>query len=265
MANSYYSTPEQYSGKTLSQIRDETNGSFRPDVLAAMLGINDKTALTSGQQLTLSSNDPGSGEQQALNKYFGQPMSEEQYQQDKYKKAVQPSVDTLKSQVDPLKERYNKVIADIQAQRGTAKQTASVSAAREFGARGVSTNSSAYDQYLQGQISPIDTQYGSLETSAAGEEQDRINAINTAIASLQTQAGLGGITAADAAKVAQEAARQFDAQNELAKQELELKKQQAKTPTQVANVAPGNTLFDLLNGKPLYTNPKSSASTSSGW
>ncbi len=61
--------PNQYEGKTLKQLRDEQNASFRPDVLAGFAGIRDDTPLTAGMQLNLP-DDPGSGEVQFASRLF---------------------------------------------------------------------------------------------------------------------------------------------------------------------------------------------------
>lgn len=56
-----FEVPTNLQGKTLKQIRDESNAAFRPDVLASLAGIDENTPLTAGQAFTLP-NDPGSGE-----------------------------------------------------------------------------------------------------------------------------------------------------------------------------------------------------------
>lgn len=62
MAN--FVVPKQYAGKTLTQIRNELNAPFRPDVIG-----NENAPLTEGQKISYAE-DPGSGEYQFLSKYF---------------------------------------------------------------------------------------------------------------------------------------------------------------------------------------------------
>lgn len=69
-----YVIKEEYAGKSLKQIRNEGNLAFRPDVLAAQLGIDENKALSAEDIIGLGSlnlNDSGSAEVQNFKNLFG--------------------------------------------------------------------------------------------------------------------------------------------------------------------------------------------------
>lgn len=200
---SYFQVGDQYVGKSLQDIFNQisSTGGYVPraDVLAAQAGIGVNSPLAKGQYLSYA-NDPGAGEYQFLNQNFGSPLSESDYQtkkaNDAQQAAVAPAISTLQSGIDPLKDRYTKLIADIKGRRDTAVNQVGVDTAREFGKRGITTSSGVYDQALRGAQTPVEQAYGQLETGAIGEEQDKLRAIQTSIASLQAGAGKDAITQA---------------------------------------------------------------------
>lgn len=234
MANSYFSVPDQYNGKTLQDVFNQVGaaGGYTPraDVLAAQSGIGVNSQLQKGQYLSYA-NDPGAGEYQFLQKNFGSPLSESDYQTkkatDANNAAVAPAISTLQSQVDPLKSRYDKLIADIKGRRDTAVQQAGIDTAREFGKRGISTQSGVYDVALRNATTPVEQSYGQTLTGAEGEGQDRLMAIQNAIAGLQAGAGKDAIT--QALQLLQNTQQQSNFEKEfgLKQQSLDLQKQKS--------------------------------------
>lgn len=97
-----YRIPASWEGKTLKQIRDETNAAFRPDVLAKMLGINENSPLTRGQMFDTASVDPGSGEGQFLTRSFERVTADQLAKEyaDQYTKATQAEIDREKKFVE---------------------------------------------------------------------------------------------------------------------------------------------------------------------
>ena len=243
MANTYFKVPQQYIGKNLNQINDELSaggksGLGSPSLLANYLGIDQNTALTADQVLSLSSDrnlSPTSGEYLGLQGAFGQGISEQDYQTEKataaQKAAVAPAISTLQGQVDPLKARYDKLIADIKGRRDTAVQQVGVDTSREFGKRGIPNSSGAFDVALRNAQTPVEQSYGQNLIGAEGEGQDKLMAIQNAIAGLQAGAGKDAIT--QALQVLQNATSQgnWEKQFNLSQQELDLKKKtQANDP-----------------------------------
>ena len=166
---------------------------------------------------------------------FGQGISEQDYQTEKataaQKAAVAPAISTLQGQVDPLKARYDKLIADIKGRRDTAVQQVGVDTSREFGKRGIPNSSGAFDVALRNAQTPVEQSYGQNLIGAEGEGQDKLMAIQNAIAGLQAGAGKDAIT--QALQVLQNATSQgnWEKQFNLSQQELDLKKKtQANDP-----------------------------------
>ena len=100
--------------------------------------------------------------------------------------------------------------------------------AREFGKRGISTQSGVYDVALRNAQTPVEQTYGQLETGAAGEEQDRLLSIQNAIAGLQAGAGKDAITQALAMLQNAQGQSNWEKQFDLTKQEFDLKKTQSQ-------------------------------------
>jgi hypothetical protein len=184
----------------------------------------------------------------------------------------------LSGQMDPLKQRYESALNALTAGSQVAVQTAQTSASREFGARGVPLSSSAYDQYLQGQVNPIASSYagyyGNLradEADAIKQLQDEIaqnpllskqavDAINTQIAQLQAGNSGDAITQALQMYNLQNTASNNAADIALRNKTADAQIAAAKSPkTEYATLGEGQTLYNLLTGQAQYTAPKTYA------
>src|SRR3990167_210627 len=272
-----FTVGEQQGGKSLQELRDVQNLAFRPDVLAGLLGISERNPLTAGQQFNVDVSDIGSGEIKALPKLFGAGMTPEQQSQQiasqksaeargLAQQAVQPAMQTLQGQQEPLKQRYDKIIQDIQAQRGLRTQQAEVASSREFGKRGIQLSSGAYDQYLQQQRLPIDVQYGGLLQQAGGEQETKLMQLAQAISGLQAQGGLTGFTEGqEAGQFAQQQGQQASQyaqtlaeQMRSSKVDEELRRlalaPKEESPYMV--LGEGQSVFDINKSQQIFKNPK---------
>ncbi len=249
-----FTVGQNIAGKTLSQLRDEAGLAFRPDVLAGMIGTNEKTPLTAGQTFKVNIGDTGSGEVQALPKLFGSGQSAQDYeikkQQNLQQEAVQPVIQQFQSSKDPLKARYDKVIEDIHAQRGLQVKQAEIASAREFGKRGIPLSSGAYDTFVRENTTPVETQYNTLELQAQNEREDRLMAIDNAIATVQSGASKDAIQTALEQLRLQEQSRQFDVNTNLSKEQLSLQKQ---------NASKVDTSMITRNGRQILINSQTGA------
>lgn len=257
--NTLFIVPEAFGGKSLGQLGRSGYNLGRSDVLAGYFGLGENSPLTAGQALKLAPGryapDFGGSEFDAIRRYFT-TQTPEQYQSSEAQKAIAPAVSTLQAGMDPLKQRYADLIASIKGKGTEAERQAGIGAAQEFGKRGIPLSSGAYDQFLQSRTLPVTTQFSGLEAETGLGAENAVNAIRSAIASLQGQAGMKGFDAAtstaNALRALQEEQRQFDITAELRKQEL------AKTeqPDQYKVLGEGSTLFDLLSGRSVFTAPK---------
>lgn len=203
----------------------------------------------------------------------------------------------LQGEVDPIKQRYQLVLDELK--RRETKDTGEVNTAlaREFGRRGIPLSSGLYEQTGIEKRQPISEFYGiqGREASASQEESLRnitnlVNAltpqeteatrtIRNAIANLQAGAGNASIDDAFNQLRFQEEQRQFN-QNYALQQAQEdsnrkLREAQAtnylRPETKTTDISKnftalgeGQTLFNLLTGKPIYTANKTYKPTGSG-
>ena len=280
MAQSYFTVTEPYAGKSLRDIASDVakSGGYVPrlDVISEVSGLGEGNPLTSGQSIAFK-NDPGAGEYKFLQSLFGNPSGapttapggNQTYQQ-QAQGAIQPAVDTLKSGIDPLKQRYNDLISSIKSRGQQSEQQAGINAAQEFAKRGIPLSSGAYGDFLASRINPIRTETSALEADTGLKAQNAEQSIMNAIASLQGQAGFTGLEQALAyAQLAQNQNQFEDTQSLLRdkfgfEKELANKKSPASLADQYMSLGEGSTLINLLTGKPLYTAPKTYKSTGGG-
>jgi len=76
MAKLTYTVPTQYQGKSLSQLRNEQNLAFRPDILAGFANTDQNTPLGASLMVDLPENYAASGESQGLQRLFGTGLSQ---------------------------------------------------------------------------------------------------------------------------------------------------------------------------------------------
>lgn len=249
--NNTFTVGANQAGKSFSDLFDasKASGQYTPDLgaLQQLTGVDPNAKLTSGQNITFNKNDPGSGEYKYLSSTFGSPASSGQSAQDSAVAAYQPAINTLQSQQDPLKARYDSIIKDIQSNRSQALQTAGINSAIEFGKRGLSVNSGQYGQYLQGQQLGVNNQFQTQEDTAANDSTNAQTALSQAIANIQSGAAGSGIQAGQFATTTANQLAQNATANQLAQQQLELDKTKVNqtSPTQLTTFSQGGVTYSF--------------------
>lgn len=207
-----YVLPDQYAGKTLSQIRDLTGAAFRPDILEGFLGIGQNQPLTQGQFFTISQlpeNYRNSGESQALKSIFSQGPTVQARQEEAAltarNKVIAPAVQSLEAsipetqqkfqtertrltgEIEPLKQRYQSLLDQIKGKEQRQVETAQTAASREFGQRGIPASSTAYADYLAGRVNPIQSEFSNLYTQTGLEQESGLRGLQNQISGLVPQ------------------------------------------------------------------------------
>jgi len=221
-----YTVPEQYAGKSIRQL---AQGGFDPTVymsgeeLSRQLGVGWETPLTAGQTLSTSWNDTGHGDYGLL-KYFNpvtaaSTLAESQKQMNE---ALAPAINSLESskpitqqlyaqQAENLKQtssniekRYDALLSSLVGEEKRTENDIGLATSREWGKRGISLSSGAYDEALLEKYKPTREYYSGLtqQTGVAREGdlmkisqalalnpielQGALNSIQQAIAAIQT-------------------------------------------------------------------------------
>lgn len=170
-------------------------------------------------------------------------------------KFFEASKSYLTGQVEPLKQRYDNLLNEM-------KKNVSVATSREFGKRGISTESGLYDQTLAGTINPMMERIGlsreqdiqSILNQVQGltsAETSQMREIQNAIAQAQAGNPTAAMTGAQNLLQMNQDQSQFNAGQELQKL---LASQQTSDPYMA--LGEGQTLFNLMTGQPMYTAPK---------
>ena len=190
---------------------------------------------------------------------------------------------SLQAEKVPLEQKYQTLLNDLKNKETQQVSTAQTSAAREFGRRGIPLSSTAYDQYLGGQVNPIQQNFATLQTQTVQDQEESVRKLQNLISSLTGQemesvSGIqnliGQLQSGDPASAIQGAlsynqqlqqAQQFNQelalkqlQQSLAEKEFEFSKQSqpASLKDQYMALGEGSTLYNLLTGQN-FTAPKS--------
>lgn len=167
----------------------------------------------------------------------------------------------LEGEKAPLQQRYKNLLDEITRRQGVEESRAGIAQSRELGRRGISSESGYYDQSINETLSPISQFYTGQfkETGLAGEDalrqlqnqisgiplekQASLDAINQAIAQLQSGAastGIGqGLSLFQSNQQAQQQAAQLALQQQIAQREAGLQDfqmgvQQQRNPLELA-------------------------------
>lgn len=268
-----YEVPEQFVGKSLSDIRKKSDTPWRADVLAALLGVSEKTPFAAGQSFNISSIDPKNSEHQFLQSSFAPGGTYAQQQADIKQKQMSEilqqgkteAVGTLQAGKEPLKQRYDDIISSITQSKEQRLQESDIATAQEYGKRGIPLSSGVYNTAVQRGRVPIDVAFGETLSNVALNEQQAQNAIDSAIAQIQRATSQDEVsTALQIYQIAEnakqqglslaESARQFD--ENLAFQKSQQQQPTADPSSQFTTLGEGSTLFNLLTGQPIFTAPK---------
>jgi hypothetical protein len=93
----------------------------------------------------------------------------------------------LQAELDPTKQRYEQLLAEITRREGEEKTAATRTVNREMGRREILSDSGFYDQEMQGANQPISRFYGDQATGVGLEQDTALRAIQAAIAQLGQQ------------------------------------------------------------------------------
>lgn len=294
MAQEVFTAPTTVEGKTLRQLGESGQlQNVRTDILSSALGINENTPITAGRNYTYGNVDQGSAEYQGLLRLFGPGMSPEQA-------AVQPAIQSqqaaipeiqsaygaergrLEAEKNPLIARYDSLLSQITATSNKQIGNVNMETSREFGRRGISSQSGLFDQTLNSRVNPILEQQGinTMQTGLARESDLReidnqisrqtgmevadIRAVRNAIAGLQAGAGQSAIENQYRDRQLAQDQSQFQAGQGLRERELALQEQGSADPYRL--LGEGGILFDTRTGRPVYENQKDykTASTAGG-
>lgn len=299
-----FQVPDTLVGKTIREIGPNLG---TPERVGELLGYGLDQPFTKGQVFDLY----GSPENQQLIgalglQQFGAAEGPEM-------RAVRPAINSLEAsipetqqrfatersrltgEVDPLKSRYQTLIDDLTRREGVESKRVGTALSNEYGRRGIPLSSGVFEQNLNQNLNDISQFYGIQQRGVVGEREQALKGLQDLIAGLapqeteairmvrnamaQLQAGAGQSAIENAFKILgiNEQQRQFNAQQELTKQQQQLAQrelEQYKIPSlktttndiskNFASLSEGNTLFDLLTGKAVYTAPKTYKPTGVG-
>ena len=268
-----FTVGENFANKTLEDVDKSITGENRPsefgriDVLANLLGIGSKDALKAGQQLTFNDDSQmGGAEYKGLTKAFGPGMSGAQAAG---QAVAQPAIKTLQEGSKTLEDRYKGVLESIKGKQKIATDESNIRTAREYGARGLAPHSGGYGVVADVQAQrakDLGIQFGGLEAETGLAAEKAQQDIRSAIAQLQYGSGENALNREQALKLAELA--QKDPNSDLTRKLLEAQVAKATGGgsdfSNFATLGEGQTLFDLLSGKPVYKNAKTSAGGGGG-
>lgn len=185
------------------------------------------------------------------------------------------AIGTLQEGADPLRQRYEDLIASI---KGTAEQEtkrADITSAQELARRGIPTSSTFAAEYQQEKRLPVQTAFQSQEAALGLSAEQAQQNIRQAIAGIQQATGINEVQAALDFYRQTEQTRQFSEQQALAQSQFGLQEQESKLQQEMLRkqieqmesgtdfsryitLGGGSTLFDLVTGQSIFTAPKTS-------
>ena len=156
---------------------------------------------------------------------YDQILQQSQQQQTS---AVQPAIQSLESQREPLKQRYDSLIQQLADREKTEVASTNTNTSREFGRRGIPLSSGVFDTTLQERIQPIGRFYAGQTSQATSDRELGLADLASRIAGLQTGASQNALQAAlsrygnelGAFQTEQENARQRSSASSLAQRQL---------------------------------------------
>ena|SRR3990167_707644 len=178
----------------------------------------------------------------------------------------QPYIQTLEASKSPLQSRYQDLVTELTRKEGVETQQTNTALSREYGKRGIPLSSGAFTQDLAEKQRPTSEFYAGQRSQAATASEQGISEINTLIGQLQSGDPASSISAALQLQQLSQSGRQFDIQNALAQRQQQFAETQGNRQYELASkedpfarftsVGEGQTIYDLLGGNALYTNPK---------
>lgn len=254
---SYFKVPDQYVGKSLSDIGKliQGQGGYVPDIgaIQSVSGISANNPLTAGQYVGFR-NDPGAGEYKFLSSNFGAPISSQQYQGNQATNqlldqakalrqfnidSAQPQIQTLTQSKNDIAGKYNELLASIKGDQQLSVDNTTRATNATIAARGLSTQDPMAQTNLAVAQSQAAQPYSTLYAqTGAGQAQDQAT-IAAQIAALQSGNPEGAISSglqlsglSQQAQQLAQSQKNNDANLELQRQQLELQKQKASQTEQ---------------------------------
>ncbi len=134
--------------------------------------------------------------------------------------AAKPAIETLQKQIDPLKSRYDELLKSIKGEQQVAENKQTVVTSNELGKRGILGSSTLAGQEIENALQPVRSSYSSLYANTGLQQEQALNAIAQAIASLQSGAASSGLSLGTNLYNTQVSQQQQALANEIAKQQL---------------------------------------------
>ena len=259
-------TFDQYMAESGQQSTlDQLRKNFQYDTAKSQYESQGWYGVSPTQRAQQSALDAANAEMARQRQLTEQAIGTLQSQQPKIAQIYGEKKSVLQSQIDPTKQRYDALIADLKNQQTTAEQGSLVNWGREAAKRGISELSGLYGQEQENVLNPIRRNYSGLiqQTGLAGEAdikaiQDAIKLLageqagsELSLAGLISQAQMGGagnaLTASgqllsNAQSQAQLAQQQAEAQAQQNYQNAVLAMQQQLQPYQVKSADLSNQL-----------------------
>lgn len=179
----------------------------------------------------------------------------------------QPAIQAYEQSKNPLQDRYKGLLDQIKGNQQVAEQRQTLTTNNEMAKRGITNNSGVYQQQMTDALNPITRDYTNKYGETVANQNADVAAIDRAIAQLKTGSPAESIGAALNIGNAAQSANQFEQDLALRRAIAEMNNK-APQQEQYTTLGEGQTLFDLVGGRPLYTAPKSHKATGgggSGW
>ena len=137
-----------------------------------------------------------------------------QSQTPKIGQIFQGKMDYLTSQLDPVKTRYDNLLASLMNRQSSEEETSKLNYMKEMAKRGISQASGAFTSGLEGVLNPIKRGYSDLLASTNFERESSMKSIQDAIAQLggqqtESEVNLASLIASAQQGYGQQAATQW--------------------------------------------------------
>ena len=269
------SVPDEFVGKSLQDLRGMRSEPFRADVLSSMLGIGESIPFQQGQTFSFNFNDPGSGEQQFLQKAFkmGPGMSHSVLSAASSLEASLPEIESkygqkrtqLEGEKEPIKQRYQSLLDELTRREGQEVDVANKNISREFGKRGIPLSSGVFSQELTNVQDPINKYYVNQRTGATQSQDEALRLLTSDIANTFTEETEAKRVIRNAMAQLQFEADQAAANRALQEQQIQLEKaNQQISRDRYQNIElPESRLAQQLQSLALLPQQKTSISSAS--
>lgn len=190
--------------------------------------------------------------------------------------ANKPAVARLESHKTNLDTKYDELLTSIKGSEQYSQDQGNVEARQALAARGINPEDELGAKIVGDKLRPISTQFGQLYANTGLQRERDQTSIEEQIASLLAGNVPQSLNFANSTMGLMQQAQQIANNLELGREGNRLQERQINlaekgggNENRYMTLGEGQTIFDLLNNIPLYTNPKTYApktgSSSSGW